>query len=196
MTESYDSSNDRFLLYDIYVRHHLIKSVGILGMFTNIRRILYMVAICVICLSAQNPKQPAPTKTTPQQSSPAPQVSLPQFQLDDNSSLHHLNQVISWYRHSTTGIQSVGLPSDAIYQDNLKSLGAQAVQLAFQSAKAESALIKAQQKSVASRASSETTQAQNLAQMEAKTSAQIEQLQSQIQTLNAQLEKTSASKRV
>jgi small-conductance mechanosensitive channel len=189
--------NDRFLLYDIYVRHHLIKSVGILGMFTNIRRILYMVAICVICLSAQNPKQPAPTKTTPQQSSPAPQVSLPQFQLDDNASLHHLNQVISWYRHSTTGIQSVGLPSDAIYQDNTQSFGAQAVRLAFQSAKAESVLIAAQQKASGGNPESTegTQQQQNLAAMQAKTSAQIEQLQSQIENLNTQLTHAPAAKR-
>ena len=60
--------------------------------------------------------------------------------------LAHLNQLISWYRHSTTGIQSVGLPSDAIYQDNTKTLGSQAIALAFQSAKAEAALIAAQQK--------------------------------------------------
>jgi small-conductance mechanosensitive channel len=145
---------------------------------------------------AQDAKQPEPAKAPTQKNSESPANPLPPVDVDGEAALHHLNEVISWYRHATTGIQSVGLPSDAIYQDNLKSLGAQAVQLAFQSAKAESALIKAQQKSVASRASSETTQAQNLAQMEAKTSAQIEQLQSQIQTLNAQLEKTSASKRV
>src|SRR5579863_2464162 len=132
---------------------------------------------------AQDLKQPDPAKAPTQQTSEPPSNPLPPVDVDGEAALHHLNEIISWYRHATTGIQSVGLPSDAIYQDNLKSLGVQAVQLAFQSAKAESALIKAQQKSVASRASSETTQAQNLAQMEAKTSAQIEQLQSQIQTL-------------
>ncbi len=145
---------------------------------------------------AQGLKQPDPAKAPTQQTSEPPSNPLPPVDVDGEATLHHLNEIISWYRHATTGIQSVGLPSDAIYQDNLKSLGAQAVQLAFQSAKAESALIKGQQKNSANRTSAETTQAQNLAQVEAKTSAQIDQLQSQIQTLNAQIEKTAASKRV
>jgi hypothetical protein len=28
--------------------------------------------------------------------------------------VHHLNQVINWYRHAMTGVLSVGLPSDTI----------------------------------------------------------------------------------
>src|SRR5215467_11503865 len=60
--------------------------------------------------------------------------SLPPLQLDGNAALHHLNQVINWYRHCTSGVQDVGLPSDAIYQDNAKNLASQVVQLAFQSA--------------------------------------------------------------
>jgi hypothetical protein len=90
----------------------------------------------------------------------------------------------------------VGLPSDAIYQDNSQTLGAQAVRLAFQSAKAESELIKEQQKaSGAGAPSSETTRQQNLAQMQAKTSSQIDALQSQIEDLNNQIEKLPAAKR-
>jgi len=69
------------------------------------------------------------------------------------------------------------------------------VRLAFQSAKAETALIAAQQKtSGATPATGETTQQQNLAQMQAKTSSQISQLQSQIEILNAQIAKAPASR--
>ena len=111
--------------------------------------------------------------------------------------LAHLNQLISWYRHSTTGIQSVGLPSDAIYQDNTRTLGSQAIALAFQSAKAEAALIAAQQKNAAgSQPSAEAAQQQNLAQLQAKTSTQIDQLQSQIEDLNSQIAKTPARRKV
>ena len=105
------------------------------------------------------------------------------------------NQVIGWYRHSTTGIRDVGLPSDAIYQDNATALGAQAVQLAFQSAKAESALIMGQKSGDAAQATPENTQQQRLEQFKAKTTSQIDQLQSQIQALNAKIPKTPASKR-
>src|SRR5947209_8442987 len=89
------------------------------------------------------PKPGSPPATT---SPPSAPKHLPALQFDSNAPLHHLNQVISWYRQATTGISSVGLPSDTIYQDNAKTLGAQVVKLAFQSARAEAALIKTQQK--------------------------------------------------
>jgi hypothetical protein len=156
--------------------------------------------IGVLALWAQTAKQSEPAINPAQQSSQTgSQTSanpLPPVQLDGSAALHHLNQIISWYRHSTTGIQTVGLPSDAIYQDNTQALVAQAVRLAFQSAKAEAALIASQQKSGgANQLSSETTQQQNLAQMLAKTSSQIDQLQSQIETLSAQMANAPVSRR-
>jgi small-conductance mechanosensitive channel len=150
----------------------------------------------ILVLWAQNPQPTAQPKAPIQQSSQNTPNILPAVQLDSAGALHHLNQIISWYRHATTGIQSVGLPSDAIYQDNSQTLGAQAVRLAFQSAKAESELIKAQQKiSGAAATSTETTRQQNLAQMQARTSSQIDALQSQIDDLNTQIEKLPAAKR-
>jgi small-conductance mechanosensitive channel len=158
--------------------------------------IVGFVAMCLLggaFLRAQSSTQPQPP--SPQQSAQPSLSPLPPVQLDSAAALHHLNQVINWYRHSTTN-QSVGQPSDAIYQDNTQSLGGQVVRLAFQSARAEATLITAQQKvSGVNQASPETTQQQNLSQMEAKTSAQIDQLQSQIEGLQAQIAKTPAARR-
>ncbi len=121
---------------------------------------------------------------------------LPPLQFDSNAVLHHLNQVISWYRHSTTGVQSVGIPSDTIYQDNTRTLAEQTVKLAFQSAKGEAALIKTQQKSGDTNSGSrENTQEQALTQMQARTSAQINQLQSQLAAVNKQLPKARPAQR-
>ena len=145
--------------------------------------------------TAQNSKQAPSEKMNPlAQSSPSSTSHLPSLSLDGSLALHHLNQTISWYRHSTTGIQSVGLPTDAIYQDNTRSFGAEVVRLAFQSAKAESALITAQQKGE-NPAVTQTTQAQNLAQLQTQTSDRIDQLQSQIQDLGRQIEKARGPKR-
>lgn len=142
-----------------------------------------------------NPAQPSRARAP--QSSQTKLNPLPPVQLDGNGALQHLNQIISWYRHATTGIPSVGLPSDAIFQDNTQNLGAQAVRLAFQSAKAEALLMTSQQKnSGANPPAGETTQQQALAQMQAKTTAQIDQLQSQIETLNAKIEKVPGARRV
>ncbi len=150
--------------------------------------------------SAASPGTSSKSTPTPQNSAasqtPAAQPNpLPPLSLDGDAILHNLNQIISWYRHATTGVQSVGLPSDAIYQDNTKSLGEQAVKLAFQSARAETAMIAAQQKAAGRQAANENTQQQNLQQLEQKTSAQIDNLQGQIKTLDEQIPRSSSAKR-
>ena len=156
--------------------------------------IIALALICGLVLWAQNSNPTQPPKSAAKLNSqpipsPAPST-LPPIQLDGSAVLNHLNQVINWYRHSTTGVQPVGLPSDAIYEDNAKSLGSQAVRLAFDSAKAEALLIAAQQKtSGGNQPSVQTTQQQNLARLQGKTSSQIDQLQSQIEDLNAQIAK-------
>jgi hypothetical protein len=142
-----------------------------------VKRMVGIVALTfigVLFLPAQNstPLQPSKAGHPPVSQSAA---ALPPIQLDESAVLSHLNQLINWYRHSITGIQPVGLPSDAMYQDNAKNLSSQILRLAFQSAKAEAAVLTAQQKkSEMIQPSSGSTQQQNLLQMQAKTSSQIE----------------------
>jgi len=155
-----------------------------------------LLALCarLSALWAQKSAQPQPPNPPAQQNSPA--NILPPLQLDGNAALHHLNSVIGWYRHATSDIHPVGLPTDAIYQGNVKSLGAQAVQLAFQSAQAESKLIATQQKSSGQgQLSGESSQQQSLEQMRTKTSAQIDSLKSQIDDIDTRIAKTPASRR-
>lgn len=137
------------------------------------------------------PKQPGTPPPAPSQPSPK---HLPALQFDTNAPVHHLNQVISWYRRATTGVSSVGLPSDTIYQDNTKTLGAQIVKLAFQSAKAEAVLVKTQQK-VTDASPPGSTQEQRLAQAQVRVSGQIDQIQSQIATVTAKLSRARPSQR-
>src|SRR5579864_838107 len=165
-------------------------------------RLIHHIAQCALCVlialalatntTSQRASQPAPPQAPAQPASQSG-ASLPPIQLDGDEVLHHLNQVISLYRHSTMEIRGVGLPSDAIYQDSAKALGAQAAQLAFQSAKAESALILAQKGNGPNQGASESTQ--KLEQLQQKTTSQIDQLQAQIDALNAKIPKTPPSKR-
>src|SRR5271156_5403249 len=69
--------------------------------------------------------------------------------IDRDAMLNHLNSIITWYRDSGSKIQSVGLPSDAIYQDTSQNLAQQAVRLAFQSAQAAAVLANASDQSAA-----------------------------------------------
>ena len=176
------------------IRHHPVASLRrtancLVGTITPL-------LIGGVVLWAQQSQPLHPPGTPTQQSSPPSTNPLPPVQLETDATLHHLNRVISWYRHCSS-IQPIGLPSDAIYQDNTQDFGAQIVRLAFQSAKAEAAMIANQQKAGGSnQASGETTQQQALARMQAKTSSQITQLQSQIETLDAQIAKTTADRRV
>ncbi len=154
--------------------------------------LLFCVLINVLGLS-QTTVQKKPPASSPPKNSP-PESSLPRLQLDGNAALHHLNQVINWYRHCATGVRDVGLPSDAIYEDNAKALASQVVQLAFQSAKAESAILATEQQNTPNQ-STANTQQQRLDQLKSQASAKIEQLQSQVDDINKQLPKTRANKR-
>ena len=118
--------------------------------------------------------------------------------LDRDAILHHLNAVITWYRDATTKIKSVGLPSDAIYQDNARNLASEAVRLAFQSARAEANIMIATDKAAspapAPTAGAQPTQQQNLAQTAAKIAVQIDDTQSKLDDLNKQLATAPRSK--
>jgi small-conductance mechanosensitive channel len=119
-------------------------------------------------------------------------------ELKSTDVLNHLNSIISWYRYATSDVRGVGLPSDAIYQDNMQTLGTQAVQLAFQSARAEAALIDAQHNGKP--AGNETappgnTQQQNLERTQANITTQIANLDSQIASLSEKIAKTGGESR-
>jgi small-conductance mechanosensitive channel len=120
-------------------------------------------------------------------------------QLDRDAVLNHLNAVITWYRDSTSKVQAAGLPSDAIYEDNAQSLAGEAVRLAFQSARAEAAIISAADKSngagTSQPPSGPPSQPQNFSQMAAKVSSEIEDTQTKLDAVNKQLATGSRSKR-
>ena len=97
--------------------------------------------------------------------------------------LNHLNVVIDWYRHGLTRIQTVGLPSDAMYQYNAQNMAAQALQLAFQSAQAEAGLVP----SATNPNDSQSDSQHNLANMQSDVNARISALEAQIATLNQQM---------
>src|SRR5579864_9359618 len=132
--------------------------------------IVFLQASGAVNGGAQNVDKAAPPQNASQ---PAPSsAALPPLHLDSDAILHHLNEVIGWYRQAATGIRDVGLPSDAIYQDNARALGSQAVELAFQCAKAESALIAASTNPGANQSAGQSSQQQALNQLKQRTSAQ------------------------
>ena len=155
----------------------------------------------------QSPKStPAPAATALAPVASAPAANAP-AQLDRDAILHHLNAVITWYRDITSKLKPVGLPSDAIYQDNTRSLAAEAVRLAFQSARAEAAIISAMNKPDKSGAAAnapdssqpqpnnaQPTQQQNLAQTSARIAAQIDDTQTKLDAVNKELASAPRSK--
>jgi small-conductance mechanosensitive channel len=116
--------------------------------------------------------------------------------LDRDALLGHLNAVINWYRDATSKVQTVGLPSDAIYQDNAQNLAAQVVRLAFESAKAEAQLITAANSgSEANQSDATPTQEEKLAQFAAQVKTRIQQDQTQLAALDNQIAAASGSKK-
>ena len=109
---------------------------------------------------------------------------------DRNAVLGHLNAIIGWYRDASANVQPGELPSDAIFQQNVRALAAQAVQLAFQSARAEAALV-----GESSGSSDNGGAPQNYAQVQARVSQHLADDQSALDALNKKIPAQSAAKR-
>jgi small-conductance mechanosensitive channel len=116
-----------------------------------------------------------------------------QYQPDPNAVLGHLNAVISWYRDATVNFEPGELPSDAIFQQNTRSLAAQAVQLAFDSARAEAALL-GEASASASSDGADAAPAQNYAQMQVKISQRIADNQAKLDALGKNLSSQAGAK--
>ena len=115
--------------------------------------------------------------------------------LNRDAIVGHLNTVITWYRDTTNKVQPVGLPSDAIYEDSTRNLAAEVVRLAFQSARAEAAVIGATEKNPNANQASTPPAQQNLTQIAARIAAQIDDTQSKLGGINKQLATAPRSKR-
>jgi small-conductance mechanosensitive channel len=110
--------------------------------------------------------------------------------------LAHLNQAISWYRQIATLDITAGQPSDTLYLENARSSAAQALQLAFQAASADAALLAQKKKNAADAANPQTTsqpvdQQQSISKAATDTDNRIADIQSQIADLNAQIAKAN-----
>jgi small-conductance mechanosensitive channel len=112
-------------------------------------------------------------------------------QSDRNSILNHLNTIISWYREAVANVQPGELPSDAIFQQNVRSMSAEAVKLAFDSARAEAALIGGS----AGTGGDSGAPSQNYGQMQSQVSQRIADDQSKLDALNKQITSQPAAKR-
>ena len=109
-----------------------------------------------------------------------------------DSILGHLNVAITWYRDSTNKIQPAGLPSDAIYEDNTRSLAMEAVRLAFESARAAASLVEPKSESAKQPAPGRR---QDFSQIAARISGQIDDVQAQLADLAKQIARAPRSKR-
>jgi hypothetical protein len=104
--------------------------------------------------SQQSSGQPPQTPSSSAQSAPASNSEQrqqrpapgPPAKVNRDDIVNHLNAAISWYRDATTKLQTPGEPSDVVYQDNAQNFAAQALRLAFQSAKEEAEILAAPDK--------------------------------------------------
>lgn len=114
--------------------------------------------------------------------------------------INHLDAAIGWYRRVTSIDITAGQPSDLLYLDNARNLASQALQLAFQSAQAEAALL-AEDKSSGTPATSDQGSAQgNSTQQSVDKAAadaanRIKETQTQIDMLNQQILRVHGKKR-
>ena len=134
---------------------------------------LVLVASVLVCLvTLPSPAQQAPTPGT-----------------DADSILEHLSAAIGWYRHLASMDATAGSPGDALYLQNARTAGVQALEAAFQSARDEAALLLARQNPAALEETSGQTgqDQQNVAKAAADVAARINQTESRIDALNKRI---------
>lgn len=118
-----------------------------------------------------------PAGTSAQDEKPAANA-----QIDEKQVLHHLNNVITWYRKTKTQIQPVGLPTDALYQTTANRIATEVVNFAFTSAEKAAPLFPSE-----NGAASAATSHQRLTKLLQDTATHNAQLQAQISQLNAKI---------
>ncbi len=134
------------------------------------------------------------------QAASAPQATpAQQAHAEDADIVQHLNAAITWYRQLASANDSAGQPSDAFFLDNARSLAKQALQMAFQSAETEAALLLAEKGDAATSGSANVSaqssgEQHNLAESAATTAATISQIHSQMEILNSQITKASGKR--
>lgn len=120
----------------------------------------------------------------------------PPAHLDRDGIIRHLNDAISLYRNATAKVQAPGEPSDVIYQDNAQNFAAQALRLAFQSAREEAEIIAADDKGAPDdNAQADDTAQSNYTRVQSRLSTQIASVQAQIDSVNKQIDKAPAAAR-
>ncbi len=187
--------------------NHLFSYSNHQGSFALPRRTIRFVLIgCLLCccpllggqtiLWAQqtSPKPPVQAQTQQTtQPAPAPET-LPAGAIDSAERspavVQHLNAVLRFYHDAGAPIQTVGEPSDTIYRDQTLTLASQIAGFAFQSAKAEAALM-AKSSPATEGAPSSETQAQKLQATRDSVAQRIAALKAQ----DADLEKRLAGAR-
>ncbi|HEY9137340.1 MAG TPA: mechanosensitive ion channel protein MscS, partial [Terriglobus sp.] len=146
--------------------------------------------------------------TLPQQIAALPRLANPGIDttVQGKAMLEHLNDVLRFYRASTTQIQKVGEPSDALYGEQASQQAAQIGQTAFQSARNLAALFNRLQPGNTPSGSAqqtddtdddnaqpqEPTTAQRLAAARAKVQARITDLAAQDAALDKQISTAKA----
>ena len=116
--------------------------------------------------------------------------------VNQDLTISHLNAIINWYRDCSTKVQSIGLPSDQVYQETSQNLAQQAVRLAFQSAKASAQLVDLSgTQTTAATAGTNGGPQLNLADMLAKVNTRIQSEQAQLDALTQHLSSATGSKR-
>jgi len=114
-------------------------------------------------------------------------------QSESDAVVHHLNALITWYRHVITLNVEAGQPGDLLYLENARRLAAQAVQFAFQSASAQAALLAGGNGN--SNSETPTAQQQSLANSAANIDKQITLLQAQLQAIETEIKRATGKKR-
>ena len=140
------------------------------------------------------PQPPAPDARSKDMKVPAANMPLepapPNFDLESRGRdvLNHLNAVVRYFRLALTPIQKVGEPSDLLYREQALAGSRQIADFAFQSARAEAALLVAYQKQAGKLPAAESEgESQKLLAVRVSVGQRLQDLKAQQKTVDDSL---------
>jgi len=108
----------------------------------------------------------------------------------------HLNLVLRWSRQWDSGDLYLSRPGDEIYIENARDIARQVLKLEFQSALAQASLLGDSRKTASSSQNAQGAgNFSNLSQLQQRTAAQIQKLQTQLDTVDRQIPAARAKDR-
>src|SRR6185437_8023843 len=153
------------------------------------------ILLFTVCISNSFAQQSSPSNPPAQNAAPQQTTQAPPLTTGSQDILQLLTRTISWYQQLAAEPHLATQPEDVTFSDETQRVSPQVVELAFEFARQQAQAAKQSKASKTPANNSASSQYQGLSQMADKADQQVEQSQSELDTLRKKLDAATGPKR-